>query len=109
MTKDLTEVEIEAVARAIHRQFLATLGGIKDVDAEIEEGWADWVPEATAAIAAHKAHLSASGYVIVPREPTEAMIFDGVQADIHAFGFAGGTDTAAIYKAMLSALPDKDG
>ncbi len=63
---------------------------------------------ARAAIAAHEAALKEAGYVIVPREPTEAMRVEG-----SCFGGFDGEwqrdNTIAIWRAMIdAALLEKD-
>lgn len=67
---------VESVARALCRD--ATEGKISvegaPYEALIDTIWRDWETAARAAIAAHTAALAAAGYVIVPREPTEAML-----------------------------------
>lgn len=52
--------------------------------------------------------LEASGRAVVPREPTEAMLEAGEEAD--AMYYEGRTQTAQIYKAMLAAAlpPSKE-
>ena len=45
-----------------------------DADPQWELVWAWWEDEARTAIEAHKAALADAGLVIVPREPTKAMI-----------------------------------
>jgi hypothetical protein len=102
MTKELTEVEAVAKAIAASRVPGSTLT-LADV----------FSPEligrtAQTAIEAHKAHLSASGCVIVPREPTEAML---KAADELPNALAdepwNGPEAADVYRAMLSALSPK--
>lgn len=64
-----------------------------------------------AAIAAHEKALEAEGLVIVPREPTEAMVNKGSEG-LDAY-YHGSKDAefhgsiTACYKAMLAALEGK--
>jgi len=95
---------IEALARAI------VLSEMPEASEEELTKYAPFeVPKAQAALSA----LQESGYVVVPREPTEAMkkaapkLFD---YDPHAHGTGRGAyypclgaDAASIYRAMLSA------
>ena len=78
---------MQAVARAISEAFGGPLGMFDR--------------QARAAIAAYKTSLAADGYVIVPREPTEAMKSAGV-----IFGPGDSPDPAQpadIYRAMIDA------
>lgn len=66
-------------------------------------------PESADAIArAIATALQAEGMTVVPREPTEAMLEAGEEAD--AMYYEGRTQTAQIYKAMLAAAlpPSKE-
>lgn len=71
---------------------------------------------ARAAIEAHEAALAAAGLVIVPREPTEAMIAAGTWADIPGGRHGESTfressideaDAPVIYRAMIGAAPER--
>ena len=53
--------------------------------------------------AAIQAYLSASGMVLVPREPTEEMMVDGVSEDQSHDIYR---DVRSIYSAMLEAAPN---
>jgi len=58
--------------------------------------------EAQAALAAHDAELKRQGYVVVPREPTEAMLQAGC-IDYRKSTMALGHNLPDIYKAMIEA------
>lgn len=75
---------IETMRKALHEQFSDTISplGINLI--------------ASTALTA----LEASGRAVVPREPTEAMLEAGEEAD--AMYYEGRTQTAQIYKAMLA-------
>jgi hypothetical protein len=112
MTKELTEVE--AVAKAIYGEFVKAL--ISCTNTKLEEtsfGWRDWIVEATAAIEAHKAHLSASGRVIVPREMLEKigdMATEHMKLKYAADCKCGQCQLVPLHRlAILSALSDKEG
>jgi hypothetical protein len=80
----MNEKIVEAVARQIvmtqlTRQYIGELANI-GVMIEIDRVWPEFVPEARAALAAHEAALAEAGMVIVPREPTKAML--GAGADL---------------------------
>jgi hypothetical protein len=99
MMSDVVEVMARWMCRAD--------GGFPDGASDLHDGkggyvfvmhWEDWRDEARAAIAALDAH----GFVIVPKEPTEAMVIAGngtletVQAD-------------DVYLAMLAAAKGEGG
>ena len=64
---------------------------------------------AKAAIAAHEAALKAEGLVIVPREPSEAMLLAGARSIGKTMGTANHIERArSCWQAMLAALEVKD-
>ena len=63
---------------------------------------------ATAAIEAHEKALEAEGLVIVPREPTDAMIEAGGEVLMPMIKETRSFNQRYIYKAMLAALEGKD-
>ena len=119
MTKDLTEVE--TVARALARCALERIQAADSsffkmkypggVDEYCALEWPKYSRDAIAAIAAHRAHLSASGYVIVPAEPTEAMVKAGEAAfdlwEGDGDEYLHKTAVEAIWHGALSALSPK--
>ena len=65
--------------------------------------------KAKAAIAAHLKALEAEGLVIVPREPTVAMVKAGdAKPPIMATLSSDCSDGLGVYQAMLAALEVKD-
>jgi hypothetical protein len=56
-----------------------------------------------AALAAYEVELKRQGFVIVPREPTEAMLKAGATVD-----YVGGEPLAAMYRAMIAAATNPD-
>ena len=72
-----------------------------------QPNWKPYCPNAKAAIAA----LEAEGLVIVPVEPSEAMVEAGCTAQNAIAPFGGGVDPKfpkASYQAMLAALEGKE-
>ena len=109
---------LSVVARAIHFTLFPHLPErMFDTDARHRQHLCD---TAKAAIEAHETALEAEGLVIVPREPSRAMMVAGIDAapmgrvkydDGGALGKWVSYDTdqcAEIYKAMLAALEGKD-
>jgi hypothetical protein len=64
----LTDAIEEAVARGLCRRGYT---GTSDLEGAVDLFWREYVDEARAAISAHITALTASGYVIVPKEPTD--------------------------------------
>jgi hypothetical protein len=64
---------IESAARAIVRRNCPSV-----TDGDVEEMSEGYVPDAQAALTAYHKHLAEAGLVIVPAEPTEAMVKAGV-------------------------------
>ena len=97
------ETMIERMARAIHSSF--GYGGKWP-----EPGCAQCMETARAALAAHLSHLKDSGMVIVPVEPTEAMLSYGAASFDSPSVYMGGPSQNGrrkadrIYRAMISAL-----
>lgn len=93
---------IEAVARAIKTEHFT-------------EGGQDWEEYARAAIAAHNAYLANKELVVVPREPTDAMLTAGVDVDAFMDSVTGATIqhhngrivAHATFKAMIQASRGK--
>ena len=90
----MTDPTIEAVARALWSRQPGSrlhpwerLGSLRDI----------YWGEAAAAITAYKAALHAEGYVIVPREPTEAMKAGWIGPE------PWDDDAMAVWSAMLDA------
>lgn len=92
----------EAVARALAYQDSA----IDDRKRYADEVWEEYLDAADAAITAHLKALADAGYVVVPREPTEAMLDAGFAAR-SKFGEAYIIEgfEADIYRAMIAASP----
>ena len=85
----------ERVARAL-AEIIGTPAPWDELNREARSVWRSY---AAAAIAAHKAALADEGLVIVPREPTEAML-NAARGD-----FAGAELLAiAFWQAMIKAL-----
>ena len=71
--------------------------------------WPSYVEDAEAAIAAHEKALKAEGLVIVPVEPTIAMVKAGdAKPTIMATLSGDCSDGLGVWKAMLAALEMKD-
>jgi len=87
---------VEAVARAI--------GAIYDGDADPQTTPNNYARAISAAQAALSA-IHDAGLVIVPREPTEAMIAAAEGASFHGIDL----DAAPVYRAMLTAHLNGDG
>lgn len=69
---------VERVAKAMFRSLDADPRFVGRADLSPEHpGWAEYIHQAAAAIEAHKAALAEAGFVIVPQEPTDAMIDAG--------------------------------
>lgn len=84
---------IERVARAIHRaDYLVSSDPWMETPGSCQAEFA-----AQAAIDAYKAHLKESGYVIVPREPTEEMLSAGFHVELEE----DTPDSGPAYKAMI--------
>ena len=64
-----------------------------------EEGWAYWQKVAQEGITAYKAWLADNGWVIVPREATEAMIED-------TWDFVDAEDSNIVAKAWAAMLKE---
>lgn len=95
---------VEHVARALEADFADPAWD--DLAETAREAWRE---SARAAIAAHIAALAAAGYVIVPREPTEAMI----EASNREIDFRDNADwdgrkshlSSGAWRAMIDAAP----
>lgn len=83
---------IEAVAEAIHAQEAVRIGKTRAWSSETTDEQDLWLGDARAALAA----IEASGYRVVPKEPTEAML-----KHAKAWGSVGGE--RVIWDAMLAA------
>lgn len=82
----------EAVARALHAMDAPSLGPL-----EACVNWPAYIPQADAAIAAHLKALADAGFVVAPREPTEAML-DEAYLEI-----ADKDGATRAYRAMIEA------
>lgn len=94
---------VEAVARAICEDLH---GAPDDYD---DLAWRNQaIKTARAAISAYRQHLEAEGMVVVPREPSGAMIENGSNhhPGINYRGDWQG-DTSRIYRAMIQAHEEK--
>ncbi len=81
---------VAAMARAIQKR-------AEMLDPDVT--WNEWVPEATAALAA----IESAGGVVVPREATPAMVDAHFQAHNDAETFFA--DVPDVWRAMLAASP----
>lgn len=110
MTKDMTELKaaVEGAMSLTPIPGSTTIPAVMVMSPDLLGRLAD------AAITAYQSHLSSSGYVIVPREPTEAMTdaaYD--QLDWGPTGYydapRGAASADLCWEIMLSALPNKEG
>jgi hypothetical protein len=101
MTKELTAIEFVAKAMWDRTELSVPIENRRPVCPPIHQALMREMAEA--AIEAHKAHLSASGCVIVPREPTEAMMDAGMTA-----GYDSSHPILPTWYAMLNAA-DREG
>jgi hypothetical protein len=101
------EKMVERVARVIYvaeypdsdPDEIIPLGSLA-IGEEVSKGpsWSLCETHARDAIAAHKSALSDAGYVIVPREPTDAMIAIGQ-------GWCGEYPAEDVWREMIKAAP----
>ncbi len=88
---------LEAAARAVAERH-AKVSGVPGVRLYTEDYWLDWEAVISAA-------LAEAGLVVVPIEPTEAMVHEGADYLPVTPGGATNDCAARIYEAMLSAKP----
>jgi hypothetical protein len=108
-----TDDAVEAVARAICHENNPCWSMVAEV---FEDGRVDgtgrtagdvYRDAAHAAITAYREHLKAEGMVIIPREPTEAMV-DAASSGYDSAGYGiTDSDAASAYRAMITAHEDE--
>lgn len=101
MTRDAL---VEAVARAICAQSTNAMVSAEDMPEYVNECWDAWTVEAEELLAA----IEAAGFVVVPREPTRAML-DAASSDLARTGVCGIGQWNAMLAARSGAGGKKEG